>query len=94
MKMGKVFVAVMLLGLFFMGNAFADVIWVDNFESYTAGQFPSSNWLYSGNSNITVDNTKSAEGIQSLRASGYPGRCWEALPDRLMQVSTQDSFFY
>ncbi len=66
--------------------------WTDNFESYSSGQFPSSNWLYSGSSDITVDNTKRAEGVQSLRAHSSPGGCWEALPDHLMQVNTQGSF--
>jgi hypothetical protein len=68
------------------------IIWVDDFESYTPGQFPSLDWSYTGNSNITVDDSKSVQGNQSLRIHGSVGGCWEAIPCRLLEVSTAEGF--
>jgi hypothetical protein len=66
--------------------------WSDDFESYTTGQFPSSNWTYTGNFDIIIDNSKSQQGDQSLRIHGSPGGCWEAIPIRLINMGNNDDF--
>jgi len=52
----------------------------------------SINWSYTGNSQISVDDSKSAEGSQSLKIYGSPGGCWESIPCRLLEVSTSEDF--
>ena len=50
--------------------------WMDDFEGYTAGQFPAANWTYSGNSDILVDDTTYVSGNQSVRMFGLLDSCW------------------
>jgi hypothetical protein len=87
------------LGLLFLkpglsqaGECQDPIIWKDDFEDYTPGQYPSPHWTHTGNSDLTVDDSKSAQGNQSLRVHASPGGCWEAIPCRLMEVSTSEGF--
>jgi hypothetical protein len=68
------------------------IIWFEDFEDDQAGQFPAPNWNYTGNSNISVDNTISAGGQHSLKIAGSIGGSWEAIACRLMEVNTSNGF--
>ncbi|MBM4035180.1 MAG: HYR domain-containing protein [Planctomycetes bacterium] len=48
---------------------------VDDFESYQPGAWPSS-WIASGNSNGYIDNSVSYQGTQAFRLYGIPGAAW------------------
>jgi len=69
-----------------IGKAMAAPIWSDDFESSTPGEMP-TDWTYSGNSDIHVDNTVSVSGSQSVRMYGILGSCWGALIHRPLNVS-------
>ena len=68
------------------------VIWFEDFEDDPPGQFPVPNWNYTGNSNISVDNTISAIGQHSLKIQGSVGGNWEAIACRSMEVNTSNGF--
>ncbi|HOD08319.1 MAG TPA: hypothetical protein PKG98_09555 [Myxococcota bacterium] len=65
------------------------VVWQDDFESYSAGDFPSS-WVPDANatdsSSNFVDDTVFSTGNQSLRLFGKMGGCWGALAYRSITV--------
>lgn len=63
-------------------SAMASSQWSDGFESYPVGRFPSSNWSNSGNSQVTVTNTTSESGSNSLYLYGLIGQDWAALAHR------------
>src|SRR5437867_767027 len=62
--------------------------WSEDFERYTAGNFPAPNWTFSGNSDIRIDNNFRASGNQSVRLYGAVGGCWGALLHRPVNVSS------
>jgi uncharacterized protein (TIGR03437 family) len=67
--------------------------WVDDFESYARGAFPSA-WKYSGNNEIRVDDTVASGGRQSVRLFGRVGACWGALIHRQIQVKAPYTIEY
>jgi len=79
-------------GLSHAGECPNPIIWKEDFEDESPGQFPEPHWSYTGNSDIKVDDSKSAVGNQSLRVHASPGGCWEAIPCRLLEVSTSEGF--
>lgn len=60
--------------------------WNEDFESYTAGIFPGSFWVNSGNTAVTVDNVHSVSGSKSLKLYGSVGGCWGALAHRKLII--------
>ena len=66
----------------FSVGTLGELVWEEDFESYTAGSFPSA-WTpdanATDNSTNYVDNTVSYEGTKSLRLFGSIGGCWGAL---------------
>ncbi len=62
--------------------------WLDDFESYTTGAFPSANWTVSGNtSDSYVDNTRSKFGSKSLKLYGVIGGCWGSIAYRKLNIT-------
>lgn len=72
------------------GGGGGTLIWEEDFESYSAGSFPST-WTPDGNAtdNSTnyVDNSVYYDGTKSLRLYGVIGGCWGALAYRPLTVS-------
>lgn len=68
------------------GEAVAETIWLDDFESYPVGTFPSS-WTNSGNSNAFVTDAKSVSGSQSFKLFGIVGGCWGAVAHREIGIA-------
>ncbi|MFH1228576.1 MAG: LamG-like jellyroll fold domain-containing protein [Planctomycetota bacterium] len=63
------------------------VVWEDGFETYTAGSFPSANWV-SDAAGGSVDNTVAYSGSQSLKMIGVIGGSWGGLAYRPLQTTT------
>jgi len=61
--------------------------WLDNFESYPLGSFPSANWTPSGNNGTSIVNSTSTSPTQSVQMFGVVGGCWAALMHRPLSVS-------
>lgn len=61
--------------------------WLDNFESYALGSFPSPNWQPSGNNGTSIVNTTYVSPSQSAQMYGVIGGCWGALIHRQLQVT-------
>lgn len=60
----------------------SSVQWMDGFESYPAGGFPTSNWTNSGNTTAYVTNTIQESGNNSLYLYGLIGQDWAAVATR------------
>jgi hypothetical protein len=60
--------------------------WIDDFEVYPVGLFPSPTWVNSGNTTAFIDNTISVSGSKSLKLFGQLGSCWAALATRKIEV--------
>ena len=73
-------------------TVFAALVWSDDFEGYSVGGFPSPSWTYSGNSDITINNSVVTQGSKSLRVHNHPGSCWEAVAHRQVGISTSEGF--
>lgn len=56
--------------------------WTDNFESYAAGQWPSPNWIPSGNGNGSIVTDVKHGGEKSFRMYGVIGSYWATLAHR------------
>ncbi len=67
-------------------TSLADTIWVDDFESYQTGIFPSPPWINSGNTDVYVDETEKISGDKSLKLFGLVGNCLGALGHRELGV--------
>ena len=78
--------ALVITLVFIAGKSFAGVVWVDDFESYQTGTFPSSLWVNSGNTDAYVDETKRISGNKSFKLFGLVGSCWGALAHRELGV--------
>jgi len=61
--------------------------WVDNFESYSVGSFPSPSWTPSGNNGTNVVNSTWFSPTQSAQLYGQVGGCWAALIYRQLTVT-------
>ena len=64
--------------------------WIDDFESYASGSWPST-WVADGNAtNLSenyIDNSTAAQGSQSLRLFGVLGASWGALAYHPLSLS-------
>jgi hypothetical protein len=60
--------------------------WFDDFESYSAGSFPSANWTNSGNTQAFVEAGSGLTGSNDLKLFGVLGSCWGALAHREIPV--------
>jgi len=61
--------------------------WVDNFESYSLGTFPSASWQASGNNTAIIVNSTSVSPTQSVQMTGAVGGCNAALMYRQIPVA-------
>lgn len=61
------------------GSAVLATSWCEGFEGYSAESFPGGPWSYTGNSDITVDNSTAHSGGNSLRTYGVLGSCWAGI---------------
>src|SRR5271165_4975601 len=61
--------------------------WIDNFESYPLGSFPSPDWLASGNNGTSIVNSTYVSPSQSAQLYGVIGGCWGAVIHRQLQVA-------
>jgi uncharacterized repeat protein (TIGR01451 family) len=61
--------------------------WIDNFESYALGSFPSANWQASGSTNTSIVNSTYVSPVQSAQMHGDIGGCWAALIHRQIPVT-------
>lgn len=68
-----------------LGLAHAQTVFTDGFEAYPVGSFP-TNWSQSGNTAISVDNSTSHSGTNSLRMFGVLGNCNGALAHRQINI--------
>ena len=60
--------------------------WFDDFESYTAGTFPSPAWTNSGNTAAVVEAGTGVAATKGLKLFGVLGSCWGALAHRPITV--------
>jgi len=58
------------------------LVWSDDFETYSAGSWPSPNWINSGNDSGYVDNVIYYSGTKSLKLYGIVGVYWATLAHR------------
>lgn len=58
--------------------------WTDSFESYPAGQWPTSNWSPDGNSDGVIVTDIKHGGDKSFRLYGVVGSYWATLAHRFM----------
>ncbi|MFO7652082.1 MAG: hypothetical protein R6X13_12180 [bacterium] len=63
-------------------------VWSDGFEGYLAGEWPTTNWTNSGNSEGYIDNAIARSGTQSLRLYGVVGSYWGALAHRALGATS------
>jgi len=61
--------------------------WLDNFESYPLGSFPSPDWLASGNTATSIVNSTYVSPTQSMQMFGVIGGCWAAVVHRQLTVA-------
>jgi len=86
-KHEKIILLSIILAFTSMGTVFPqEILFQDDFESYTPGTFPSSPWIliWDGNdsSNQVIVDNKSISGSQSLKLEGAPG--WSAHAEVLL----------
>jgi hypothetical protein len=65
----------------------AGTTWIEPFESYASGTFPSPLWINSGNNDVKIDNQVRFGGQSSLRLFGVVGSCWGALAHRALNTA-------
>ncbi len=61
--------------------------WIDDFQSYSPGNFPSANWTASGNSGTRVVNSPVFLSSRSAQLYGQVGGCWGALIHRPLKIT-------
>ena len=67
-----------------------EVIWSDDFESYSVGSWPSSNWVEDANGG-SVTNSVQYSGSKSLKITGEIGGCWAGFGYR--RINTTPPFY-
>jgi RHS repeat-associated protein len=61
--------------------------WIDDFQSYALGSFPSANWTPSGNNGTQIVGSPVTHSSKSVQLYGQVGACWAALIHRPLQVT-------
>jgi hypothetical protein len=85
---GAALALAILLGLAVVAAPLAHAqSWLDNFESYPLGSFPSPNWQPSGNNGTSIVNSTYVSPRQSVQMFGVIGGCWAAVMHRQLQVT-------